>query len=130
MVDVGYVGTKGTDLSVQYNANGAAAGGGTTASRFPYQGFNTMTFITPMGNSEYDALQMRVERRFSNGFSLLSSFSWSKSIDLGNGGLTGDLTPRNFQDVGWERAVSSGSVPLRWVTAYSYQLPVGHGKGL
>ncbi len=128
VLDVGYVGTKGTHLSVQYNANGAAAGGGTTASRVPYQGFTTMTLVTPMGNSEYDALQLRVERRFSNGFQLLSSFSWSKSIDLGNGGLTADLTPRNFQEVGWERAVSSGSVPMRWVTAYSYQLPVGMGK--
>jgi hypothetical protein len=128
VVDVGYVGTKGTDLSVQYNANLAVAGPGTTASRFPYQGFNTMTLVTPMGNSEYDALQVRVERRYSNGFSLLSSFTWSKSIDLGSGGLTADLTPRNAQDVGWERAVSSGTVPLRWVTAYSYQLPVGTGK--
>jgi hypothetical protein len=128
VLDVGYVGTKGTDLSVQYNANQAAAGGGTTASRFPYQGFNTMTLITPMGNSEYEALQLRVERRFSNGFQVLSSFSWSKDIDLGNGGLVSDLTPRNAQEVGWERAADSGNVPLRWVTAYSYQLPVGTGK--
>jgi hypothetical protein len=128
LIDVGYIGTKGTDLSVQYNANQAVAGPGTQASRFPYQGFNTMTLVTPMGNSEYDALQMRVERRFANGFSLLSSFSWSKSIDLGSGGLIGDLSVRNIYDVSWERAVSSGSVPLRWVTSYSYQLPVGTGK--
>jgi len=128
LLDVGYVGTKGTDLAVTYNINGAIAGSGTTASRVPYQGFNTITYQDSMGNSEYDALQIRLERRFMNGFSLLMSYTWSKSIDLGSGSLVADLTPRNFQDVGWERAVSSGSVPQRFVTAYSYALPAGHGK--
>ena len=61
-----------TDLAVTYNINGAVAGSSTTASRVPYQGFNTITYQDSMGNSEYDAMQLRVERRFMNGFSLLS----------------------------------------------------------
>ncbi len=128
LLDVGYVGTKGTHLAVTYNINGAIAGSGTNASRFPYQGFNTITYQDSMGNSEYDALQMRVERRYHNGFSLLVSYTWSKSIDLGNGSLVADLTPRNYQNLSWDRAVSSGSVPQRFVTSYSYALPVGHAK--
>ena len=128
LLDVGYVGTKGTHLAVTYNINGAVAGAGTTASRFPYQGFNTITYQDSMGNSEYNALQVRLQRRWSNGMSLIMSYTWSKSLDLGSGSLVSDLTPRNFQEVGWERAVSSGSVPQRFVTSYSYALPVGHGK--
>src|SRR5580700_10629951 len=66
----------------------------------------------------------------SNGISPLMSYTWSKSIDLGSGSLVADLTFRNVTDVGWERAVSSGSVPQRFVTSYTYALPVGHGKSL
>ncbi len=73
---------------------------------------------------------MRVQRRYSSGISLLMSYTWSKSIDLGSGSLIADLAIRNVDDVGWERAVSSGSVPQRFVTSYTYALPVGRGKQL
>jgi hypothetical protein len=128
LIDGGYVGTKGTHLSVQYNINQALPGGTPAASRYPYQGFNTMTYVDSMGNSEYDALQLRVQRRYSNGISLLMSYTWAKSIDLGSGSLVADLSFRNVDDVSWERAVSSGSVPQRFVTSYTYALPAGHGK--
>ena len=128
LLDVGYVGTKGTDLAVAYNINQAFAGPGTAASRFPYQGFNTITYQDSMGNSTYNSLQVRVQRRYSNGVSLLMSYTWSKSIDLGSGSLVADLSFRNVSNVGWERAVSSGSVPQRFVTSYTYALPVGYGK--
>ena len=128
LLDVGYVGTKGTHLAVTYNINQAAPGPGTQASRFPFKGFNTITYQDETGNSEYDAMQIRLERRWSNGMSILVSYTWSKSMDLGNGSLIGDLTPRNSTDVGWERAMASGSVPQRFVTAYSYALPVGRGR--
>ncbi len=128
LLDVGYVGTKGTDLAVAYNINAAVAGPGTAASRFSYQGFNTITYQDSMGNSTYNALQMRLQRRYSNGISLLMSYTWAKSIDLGSGSLVADLSFRNVDNVGWERAVSSGSVPQRFVTSYTYALPAGHGK--
>ncbi len=128
LLDVGYVGTKGTHLAVAYNINQAFAGPGTAASRELYQGFNTITYQDSMGNSTYNSLQVRLERRYSNGISLLMSYTWNKSIDLGSGSLVADLTFRNVADVGWERAVSSGSVPQRFVTAYTYALPVGNGK--
>ena len=128
LIDAGYVGTKGTHLAVTYNVNQDYPGPGSTASRYLYQGFNTINYMDSMGNSEYEALQVRVQRRYSNGMPLLVSYTWNKSIDLGSGNLIGDLAIRNVDDVGWERAVSSGSVPQRFVTSYTYALPAGHGK--
>jgi hypothetical protein len=81
-----------------------------------------------MGNSEYEALQLRLQRRYSNGISLLVSYSWSKSIDLGSGSLIGDLAIRNRSDVSWERAASAASVPQRFVASFTYALPVGRGR--
>ena len=128
LVDAGYVGTKSTHLMVQYDIDQDYPGGTSTAARRPFPGFNTITYQDSMGNAEYDSLQLRVQRRYSNGISLLMSYTWSKSIDLGSGALVADLTFRNVDDVGWERAVSSGSVPQRFVTSYTYALPVGRGK--
>ena len=125
LVDTNYVGTKGEHLNINYNINADYPGGGSTASRRPYQGFNDINFVTPMGNSEYNALQMRVQRRYTNGISLLVSYTWSKSIDLGSGQLVGDMSMRNRANVGWERAASSSSVPQRLVASYTYALPVG-----
>jgi hypothetical protein len=84
-----------------------------------------MPFVTSMGNSEYQALQLRVQRRYSNGISLLASYSWSKSIDLGSGSLVSDLTFRNRDNVSWERAASSSNTPRRLVLSYTYALPFG-----
>ena len=128
LIDSNYVGTKGADLAINYNVNQPAAGGGTTASRRPFQGFSDLNFVTSMGNSEYNALQMRVQRRYSNGISLLVSYTWSKSIDLGSGQLLGDLSVRNSKAVSWERAASSSNVPQRLVFSYTYALPFGRNQ--
>ena len=128
LIDSNYVGTKGTHLSVPYNINQDYPGGSSTAARRPYQGYSDISYIDSMGNSEYNALQLRVQRRYSNGVSLLVSYTWSKSIDLGSGSLIGDLAIRNVDNVGWERAASSSSVPQRLVLSYTYALPIGRGR--
>lgn len=128
LFDTNYVGTKGTDLSVAYNINQPYAGGGTTAQRRPYQGYSDINFVSAMGNSNYNALQLRVQRRYNNGISLLASYTWSKSIDIGSGSLVGDLSVRNRDDVDWERAASSSSVPHRLVLSYTYALPFGRSR--
>jgi hypothetical protein len=128
--DANYVGTKGTHLSVPYNINADYPGGTSTAARRPYQGFSDISYVDSMGNSEYEALQLRLQRRYSNGISLLVSYSWSKSIDLGSGSLIGDLAIRSRDHVNWERAASSSSVPQRLVTSFTYALPVGRSRHL
>jgi hypothetical protein len=125
LVDSNYVGTKGAHLSVQYNINQALPGSAATAARRPIQGYSDITFTDSMGNSEYNALQLRVQRRYSNGISLLVSYTWAKSIDLGSGGLVGDIAIRNVMNVGWERGLSSSNIPRRLVTSYTYALPIG-----
>jgi Carboxypeptidase regulatory-like domain/TonB dependent receptor len=128
LLDANYVGTKGTHLSVNYDYNTAYAGGTPVASRRPVPGFGTITYETSGGNSEYNALQLRVERRYANGFTILGSYTYAKSIDLTGGGLVGDLHLRDVTNVFAERGLSSSDVRHRFVVSYIYDLPFGRGQ--
>jgi hypothetical protein len=128
LLDANYVGTKGTHLSTNYDYNTDYAGGTSVAARRPVPGFGSIMYETSMGNSEYNALQVRVERRYSSGLALLSAYTYSKSIDLSGGGLVADIHLRVVNDVGLERALSSSDMRHRFVVAYMYDLPFGHGQ--
>jgi hypothetical protein len=130
LLDANYVGTKGTHLATNYDYNTLFAGvvGSSVASRRPVPGFGTLTYQTSMGNSDYNALQVRVERRYASGLAMLVSYTYSKSIDLSGGGLVADIHLRDVRDVGLERALSSSDMRHRFVVAYMYDLPFGHGQ--
>lgn len=52
-----------------------------TQQRRVYPDYGSIGFINSGVNSNYNALQITVEKRFTNGFSLLSSFAWAKALD-------------------------------------------------
>ena len=77
-----------------------------------------------------NALQLRLEKRFSNGLQLLATYVWSKTIDessdSGNGSPDiGTIDPNNFK---LDRAVSQYNIPQVFQFTYVYQLPFGRGK--
>jgi len=85
------------------------------------------------GNSDYHALQGRLERRFSRGASLGAAFTWSKIISDSSDGRWNDATGafggfRNAYCRTCERGLSSYDVPKRLVVNYTYELPFGKGK--
>ncbi len=97
----------------------------------------------PIANSIYHALQVRIEKQFSQGLQFLLTYTWSKSIDnasatddstvfLGGGILnTGNLLDvQNPFNLRGERAVSTFDLPQVLQLSYVYELPVGHGKWL
>jgi hypothetical protein len=110
--------------------------GGFTASTLsigqlllPFPQFSNVTLNQASeGQSSYNSLQTKVEKRFSNGLSLIASFSWSKN--LGNVGVPywfGDSV-QNQYDLASERALSPIDVPKRTVFGYTYEFPFGRGK--
>lgn len=126
--DVNYVGTRAVKLPLGYDANQALAGPGSVASRRPYQGFNNISQQVSMGYSRYNALEARAERRYSNGLSLLVSYTYSKSLDNGGEQLVGDLSLRDVNNVDQEYSLSSGDMRHRFVSSVLYDLPFGHGR--
>ncbi|HLI33957.1 MAG TPA: TonB-dependent receptor [Terriglobia bacterium] len=84
-----------------------------------------------LGVSDYNALQIKLDKRFSNGLTLLVSYAWSKTLtDSGSIFSTfssefGTTTPWNRKA---QKAVSFEDIPQNVAIAYVYDLPVGKGK--
>ncbi len=64
------------------------------------QGFGaTVLGFKPQGNSTYHGLALQLNRRFSRGFQVLGSYTWSHNIDDGTTVVSSSLiTPRRPQD--------------------------------
>ena len=89
-----------------------------------------------VGNTSYNALQAKLEQRFSRGLSFLVSYTRSKLIDEASSVfdasiLTGPIANFPVADSfnrKLERDVSSGDMPNVFVASFTYELPFGNGK--
>ena len=81
-------------------------------------------------NQNYNSLTVKAEKRFTKGFSLLSSFTWAHNIDVQNENLTqGTSSQQRFTyNQSIERANASLDRRLASVTSIIYELPFGRGK--
>lgn len=84
------------------------------------------------GSSNYHSLQVKAERRFANGFTLLASYSFSKLIDDVTGAFAGETIAagafQNFNNLRAERSISALDVPSRFVASFIWELPFGPGQ--
>lgn len=132
VADVGYVGTRGDRLFRTVNYNQPLPGPGAIQARRPYPAFAAMNTVSSLGESRYDGLEMRLEKRFSDGLSFLASYTLSKSRDhaSGSGGAADSGVPQNNRDLEAEWGPSVFDVPQRFVFSAIYELPFGPGRRL
>jgi hypothetical protein len=124
-----YVGTHGTHLSTFYDINRPAYVTGV----HPYPGLGTVPANDTEGESIYNGLQARVQRRVSRGLQLTGAYTWSHAIDNSQPGFDTDYryggNPVDAFD--WwtrERADSNLDVRNRFILNALYDLPFGHGR--
>src|SRR4029453_307061 len=97
----------------------------------PFPQFGSIQVMNAPSSSHYNALYLKLQRRFSQGVSFLSSFSSGKSIDNGSGIRTTDgdsLTPSNNYDLGLETGLSAFDFRKRWTTSWLWDLPFGKDR--
>ncbi len=126
-VEVGYVGTKGTHLITARDINQAASSAATPNLR-PNPLFADVTSVESRASSIYHALQARFQQRLWCGVTVLSSYTWSKSIDDASGFFTstGDANfPQDSNNPGAERAFSSFDTRQRFTLGYTFDIPLG-----
>ena len=159
LLDVGYVGNRGTGLGFSENLdiipaqylskspvrdqttinylsaavpnpfNGIPqfAGtslGGTTVSRsqllLPYPQFTGLNTTFDAGFSWYHALQVKAEKRFSQGLLFNATYTWSKLMEA--------TAKVNAQDPFPAHSISSLDRPQHFLVSGVYELPAGRGR--
>ncbi len=93
--EVAYVGTRQIRQLGFEQLNWSPIGGGRTGRQlFAKFGRDASTTrVGPIGGSEYNALQARLDHRFRNGYQVGVSYTWSKSIGIA-GADNSDGSPR------------------------------------
>jgi len=97
----------------------------------PFPKFGSIQVMSAPSRSHYNALYLKLQRRFSRGVSFLTSYSYGKSIDNGSGIRTSDgdsLTPSNNYDLGLETGLSAFDFRQRWTTSWLWDLPFGKDR--
>ena len=125
MFEIGYVGSKGTDLIGARDINQPPP----TPAQFyqrPVAAFADIDLMESNRNSIYHSLQARFEQRLDFGLTLLASYTFSKSIDNGSSFFSsaGDPNfPQDSYNLRAERGLSNFDVRHRFVASYAYDLP-------
>ncbi len=136
-VDVAYVGNHGENIPVigdynQANPQPSATANLSLQARRPIQQFAAITWFNPAAYSTYNALQVKVERRFSGGLQFLNSFTLSKAVDTAAQSLDAsggnDASPQNIRNLNAERGPSNYDQHVTNIFSFVYQLPFGHNR--
>ena len=134
VVEAGYLGSLSRHLYGFQDANQPIPGTvGSALSRTPFSNFGVIQLVDDGANGNYNAGSVKVTKRFSAGLSLISSYTYAKSIDNTSGiRVQGydTLFPQNSDCLECERGLSSFDARHRFVTSVLYDLPVGKGRAL
>ena len=133
-LEAGYLGGATRHLQGFQDVNQALPGTvGSATSRMPYPGFSNIQYVQDGGIGDYNSLSVKATRRFSQGVSVIGSYSWTKSIDTTSGIRNqgyDTLYPQNSYCLACERGLSAFDTRHRMVTSVLYDLPVGRDKQL
>jgi hypothetical protein len=85
----------------------------------PFPQFNNVPYFGSDGTSMYNSVQIKVEKRFSKGYSVLASYTHSEYMER--------VFKLNNTDTNYENRLSGNDVPNRVTFSGTYELPFGHG---
>jgi hypothetical protein len=140
ILEVAYVGSKGTHLGRQYNVNMPVRTEDFflkygTGFPVPYPPFGTINYWNFGSNSIYNAGQVTLRKQSRGGLFYRLSYQYSKSIDTNSqssgqstDGFAGALDPLN--NLRLDRARSDWDRGHTFTATFSWLIPVGRGKKL
>ena len=140
LVDVSYLHTKGTHIgfyrdinavpiaSMYYESSTNQSDCYNSPTAFPL--FCSIGAALYDGYSNYNALQLRVEKRTSHGLNFLFNYAWSKTMDTGTGsGNNSNVdTWQNAFSVAANYGLSTLDTRNSITGNVGYELPFGEGK--
>ena len=141
-LNVAYVGNRGVHVPVTYNLNAVVnpAFFGKGSAGLPLIGFcvpgtnSCRTAGTGMRyagfSSNYNSLQVQVNRHFTSGFSFTTSYTWGKALGYINENGENANGLSYYINLGRNYARADFDRTQRFVQSYIWELPFGHGHHL
>ena len=132
LLRLSYVGTKATNLLAEFDQNAPIYNPNLSLGenradidgRRRIPGFQRILRMMFGLNSSYNALQVSLNKRYSSGFTILSSYTWSKTLDYhssnGFGGGLGVSNPFDFFAI---RGLADQDRPHRLVNSFVWDIP-------
>jgi hypothetical protein len=135
LVRAAYAGSAGDRLAIGRELDPAIyAPGATTATtnqRRPlFPTFSTITTMESTGRSEYHSLQLTLDKRMSRGFSILSSYTLSKTLDHASEAKQTGTSQTNPFDLEFDWSYANSDRRHRWVTSFLWQIPGTFDHGI
>jgi hypothetical protein len=124
-LDVAYVGNKTThEQLISVPDNVPAPGAGAIQARRPYPQWGQFSLGLSNGNATYNALQVKLEKRFSSGYQMLLSYTHAKCLDEGSN----QSAPPTVTMLKINHAVCDYDLPNDLTISSLYELPFGTGR--
>ncbi len=134
-LNVGYVGTHGSRLITQWDANRAINPSlpGTPIVR-PNPDFGAISMTGAIGTSDYHSLQVQVLRRVGRGLNVMGAYTFAKALGDVDGGSAGSAYGTNqIQDIfdpEAARSIQSFDMRHRLSASLQYDVPFQGGTAL
>jgi hypothetical protein len=132
-LDIQYLGSHTTHLDRNYYNNTPLPGPGAIQLRRPNQRWGVIRTVANDMIANYDGLNVVLRQRFHHGLSMLLSYSWSHTLDVGtdsnnSGAGAAPQDPYNWKG---DYGNSNWDIRHRFVASYMYELPFfQQAKGL
>lgn len=125
---IAYAGSRGKYLSMVNEWNPATYVVGATTSTTnlrrplaPY--FGSIAIVQPTGRSKYDSFQATLDKRFANNFSILASYTLSKSMDHSSENKQTGIVQINPYDISFDWGPSNFDHRHRMTVSALYAMP-------
>jgi hypothetical protein len=124
---VSYVGNRVYDMITQNDLNEVAPGQyANLQAAKPYPILGQVSLYDNIGDSWYNSLQLKWEKRFSEGLSYVASYAFGKHIGENEGSIWDTPTP--FAPKGYNRGLSDLNRTHILAINAVYELPIGKGR--
>lgn len=130
LLDINYVGSVSHKLDVTDVLNVAPTPGpGDPVAREPFPYMGNPWFQQSIGNYNFNALEVSLNKRASQNIAFLVSYTWSKSIDDGcSGDIGAACSVQNVYNRRGDRSVSSFDLPHVFSASFTGTSPYGKNK--
>lgn len=135
LFEIGYLGNRSTHVAISTQPNDAypalpSDNSSPQLRRRVATSLGNLPYLAPQGSSNFNALTLNLEKRFSGGLSLLANYTWSRALGIApavTNGINNTAVQDPF-DLHREYGPLEFDIINRVSAAYVYELPFGKGK--